>query len=272
MSAALQVFAFGDRSVRTAGTHEAPLFCAADVCAVLALGDVAQACGRLNPNDVALEHHAAAENKQNRVEDGSAPRGVKRSLYVTEAGLYKLVMRSRKPEAEAFVDWVTGEVLPAIRRQGYYSAVEAAQQKTTAQLLAACFPLAPAPAKPIFSELISELLKMRHEPQIGNPAWTPLLASIIYDLAIPVAGQQQQRRALNAAPGGSKVDHAMFSPELKAHVIDVARVGIAFAKTSMNWGEWRARMETAFRNAPLQLSLITPVRRLPPSGPRKGAA
>lgn len=31
----MQVFAFGDRKVRTSGTHDAPLFCAADVCAVL---------------------------------------------------------------------------------------------------------------------------------------------------------------------------------------------------------------------------------------------
>lgn len=36
----LQTFDFGGRTVRTAGTHEAPLFCAADVCAVLGLSDV----------------------------------------------------------------------------------------------------------------------------------------------------------------------------------------------------------------------------------------
>ena len=35
-----------------------------------------------------------------------------------EAGFYKLVMRSRKPEAKAFQRWVTHEVLPAIRRDG----------------------------------------------------------------------------------------------------------------------------------------------------------
>jgi len=109
---------------------------------------------------------------------------------------------------------------------------------------------------------------MRQEAPIGNPAWAPLLASIIYDLAIPVKGQQEKRRALNGAPNGNHVDHSMFSPELKAHVIDVARAGIALAKNSSGWAEWRARMETAFRDAPLQLSLLTPVRRLP----KKGAA
>lgn len=264
----LQVFEFGGRRVRTAGTHEAPLFCAADVCEILALGNVAQACGRIDQDDVALAHHVEAENKQKAVTGGQAIRGVKRSLYVTESGLYALIFGSEKPEAKAFKKWVTSEVLPAIRRHGYYSAVEVARERTTKELLAACFPSAPAKAKPIFSDLISELLKMRGEAQVGNPAWAPLLASIVYELAIPVQGQQAERRARNAKPDGSHVDHAMFAPEVREHVLNVARAGIALAKNSSSWGEWRARMETAFRNAPLQLSLITPIRRLP----KKGAA
>lgn len=39
---------------------------------------------------------------------------------VTEPGFYKLVMRSRKPEAKSFQRWVTHEVLPALRRDGGY--------------------------------------------------------------------------------------------------------------------------------------------------------
>lgn len=34
--------------------------------------------------------------------------------------MYRLVLRSRKPEAEKFSDWVTGEVLPSIRKTGGY--------------------------------------------------------------------------------------------------------------------------------------------------------
>ena len=41
---------------------------------------------------------------------------------ITESGLYKLVMRSDKPEARQFQDWVTREVLPAIRKDGMYAA------------------------------------------------------------------------------------------------------------------------------------------------------
>lgn len=39
---------------------------------------------------------------------------------VSESGLYKLVMKSTKPEARAFQDWVTRDVLPSIRKDGAY--------------------------------------------------------------------------------------------------------------------------------------------------------
>ncbi|WP_425292724.1 BRO-N domain-containing protein [Agrobacterium tumefaciens] len=39
---------------------------------------------------------------------------------ISESGLYKLIMRSDKPEARKFQDWVTRDVLPAIRKTGGY--------------------------------------------------------------------------------------------------------------------------------------------------------
>ena len=39
---------------------------------------------------------------------------------INESGLYKLIMRSDKAEAKAFQDWVTRDVLPAIRKDGGY--------------------------------------------------------------------------------------------------------------------------------------------------------
>ena len=42
------------------------------------------------------------------------------SVYISEPGLYALILRSKKPEAEAFQDWVVGTVLPEIRAQGSY--------------------------------------------------------------------------------------------------------------------------------------------------------
>jgi len=40
--------------------------------------------------------------------------------FLTEAGVFKLIFKSRKPEAEKFQDWVTDEVLPALRKTGSY--------------------------------------------------------------------------------------------------------------------------------------------------------
>lgn len=40
--------------------------------------------------------------------------------FLTESGVYKLIFRSHKPEAERFSDWVTDEVLPSIRKTGSY--------------------------------------------------------------------------------------------------------------------------------------------------------
>lgn len=40
--------------------------------------------------------------------------------FLTESGLYKLLMKSRKPRAERFQDWITDEVIPQIRKTGGY--------------------------------------------------------------------------------------------------------------------------------------------------------
>lgn len=42
-------------------------------------------------------------------------------IFINEQNLYKVIMRSDKPQAEPFQDWVCGEVLPSIRKTGSYS-------------------------------------------------------------------------------------------------------------------------------------------------------
>ena len=48
--------------------------------------------------------------------------GLQSLKVINEAGLYKLAFRSNKPEADQFVNWVAGTVLPSIRRTGSYTA------------------------------------------------------------------------------------------------------------------------------------------------------
>ena len=53
------------------------------------------------------------------------PGGEQEVAIITEAGLYSLIMASKKPEAKAFKRWVTHEVLPAIRKDGGYMVAKA---------------------------------------------------------------------------------------------------------------------------------------------------
>lgn len=51
--------------------------------------------------------------------------------FISESDVYRLVMRSKLPEAEKFQDWVCEEVLPAIRKDGAYLSEKALQRAVT---------------------------------------------------------------------------------------------------------------------------------------------
>lgn len=44
--------------------------------------------------------------------------------YINEGNLYRLIIKSRKPEAEPFESWVCDDVLPSIRKTGSYQSPE----------------------------------------------------------------------------------------------------------------------------------------------------
>lgn len=96
------------RAVR--GDDGEPMFVAKDVCAALSIAPTA--ASRLDEDEKGLRLTQTPGGEQN-------------VLLVTEPGFYKLVMRSRKPEAKAFQRWVTHEVLPALRRDGGYMVARA---------------------------------------------------------------------------------------------------------------------------------------------------
>jgi prophage antirepressor-like protein len=74
---------------------------AQDVCSILDIHDVSKAVARLH-----LGEKRTSESRN--------------VLIINESGLYRLIFRSNKPEAQRFQDWVFGEVLPAIRKTGEY--------------------------------------------------------------------------------------------------------------------------------------------------------
>lgn len=54
--------------------------------------------------------------------------------FLTESGVYKLIFKSRKEEAERFQDWVTDEVLPSIRKTGAYSSKKSECSKDDSEI------------------------------------------------------------------------------------------------------------------------------------------
>jgi prophage antirepressor-like protein len=105
---------FGTFKVRTVTLDGQPWFVAPDVCRALGLVDVSAACRPLADDEC---RRVTRRTNPNLFPSG---RGYSRLLLVTEPGLYRLIMRSDKVAAEPFRQWVTREVLPAIRKDDAY--------------------------------------------------------------------------------------------------------------------------------------------------------
>lgn len=110
---------FGE--IRTAGTPSEPLFCLADVCRVLDL-QVTPTKNRLRKDGV------------NSIKVIDNLGRSQQALFISEQNLYKVIMRSDKPQAEPFQDWVCGDVLPTIRRTGGY--IKTTEEMTDTEILA----------------------------------------------------------------------------------------------------------------------------------------
>lgn len=95
-------------AIRTIAREGSPLFCLADVCKALDLGNPSQVKTRLGDGVISNEVILDSLGRQQEAN------------FVTEDGLYDCIFDSRKPEAKAFRKWVTSEVLPSIRKDGGY--------------------------------------------------------------------------------------------------------------------------------------------------------
>jgi anti-repressor protein len=102
-----KVFQFGSNQVRTILLNNEPWFVAKDVCVVLEISKHRDAVSRLDED----ERESVLVDTLGGRQEMSA---------INEAGLYSLILTSRKPEAKQFKRWVTHEVLPTIRKHGAY--------------------------------------------------------------------------------------------------------------------------------------------------------
>jgi len=110
MTAELMPFMYGDAAVRVVMIDGEPWFVLADLCAVLEIANVGNVLARL----------ADIDKGSIRLADGTP--GNPNKAIVSEAGMYEVAIRSDKPEAVKFRRWITGAVLPEIRRTGSFNA------------------------------------------------------------------------------------------------------------------------------------------------------
>ena len=104
----LQIFnnpEFG--SVRTVTKDNEPMFCLSDICKALEIKNATDVAKRLEEDEVTRLNLGSQSGETN---------------FVTESGLYAVILRSDKPNARKFRKWVTSEVLPSIRKNGGYIA------------------------------------------------------------------------------------------------------------------------------------------------------
>ena len=113
----IQVFGhpqFGE--IRVTGTSDEPLFCLVDICKVLELNNTSMAKRKLKATGIKIfEVRSELTNKH-----GKTIAFMDNLTFISEQNFYRLIMRSTKPMAEPFQDWVCGEVLPSIRKHGGY--------------------------------------------------------------------------------------------------------------------------------------------------------
>ncbi|HFA8120410.1 TPA: Bro-N domain-containing protein [Neisseria gonorrhoeae] len=104
---AVQVLNFQQNSVRTVADNKGELwFLANDVCEIL---------GYTNPRRT-VDLHCKSRGVTKRYTPTAS--GEQEMTYINEPNLYRLIIKSRKPAAEAFEEWVMETVLPAIRKTG----------------------------------------------------------------------------------------------------------------------------------------------------------
>lgn len=96
------------QEVRSFLIAEQPWFVAKDVCDILTITNHKDAVKELDTDEVGKSYLTDALGRRQQ------------NLIISESGLYALIFKSRKPEAKAFRKWVTAEVLPTIRKKGFY--------------------------------------------------------------------------------------------------------------------------------------------------------
>lgn len=91
--------------IRMVMVDDEPMFCLVDVCRALEIKNATDVAKRLDEDELTRLNLGGRAGESN---------------FITESGLYAVIVRSDKPNAKKFRKWVTSEVLPTIRKTGGY--------------------------------------------------------------------------------------------------------------------------------------------------------
>lgn len=178
-------FSFEGKPVRAVTSDGEPWFVLADVCRVLEHSNPSQAASRLDVDERGII-------------TGDTPSGQQAMVIISESGLYSLILTSRKPEAKTFKKWVTGTVLPTIRKTGVYVAPGANVEAIRAAL---------APIQAQIAKLDQDNALLAEQVRTLTITGDPRLSAVTHISAVDICTKWQIGAAINAAVGPRYAGH-----------------------------------------------------------------
>lgn len=182
------------QTVRSILIDGEPWFVVADVCAALGYaGGARNAVARL-------------PERMKGVAEINTPGGPQRVTVVSEPGVYRLVMRSNLPAAEAFQDWIAEEVVPSLRRTGRYEVASAFEVPRTL----------PEALRAYAAEVEAREAAEQRAAELEEPAeaWNTLAS------ADPDYSVREAAYILNRDPGIDTGQNRLFNELRRMRVID----------------------------------------------------
>lgn len=149
------------------------LFNANHVAEVLEIKNVRENLRTMNDNQVIRLTNSAVSKTDIRNLNNAGEN------FLTESGVYKLVFKSRKPNAEAFTDWIADEVLPALRKTGSYEMPKKEKQDKAKRL-----PL--SSVNMMVKNVMSTLEKAKVEPVFVAAEVKRLYTDLGYEVKAPL--------------------------------------------------------------------------------------
>ena len=243
----IERFEFNGAPLRVVQVDGAPQWIAKDVCDVLDLENVTRALEGLDADELSI---AQVVDTAGRMQE---------MRTVTEAGLYTLILRSRKPEAKEFRRWVTHELLPDIRRKGYY--VREGDESRVRDVLDRILRHRDNKANWQLTwrrDAVALLAPLYGYDATGNqfPVW---MASIIHRLynelfGVDVMDEARDRRGPHTGKGNLLTQY--FTDDAKEYLRTHIDVVMALAKTSRAPEDFWAKVAAVFGRDMMQLPML----------------